>query len=76
MNHLNSAKSRDICKTLFSFSGMSPFLDDSDSETRNNILNCDFAFPDDCKCSAAGRDLVASLLGNCFKREIFFSPFF
>lgn len=41
---------------------MSPFLDDSDDETRSNILRCDFSFPDSCCCSTQGRDLVARLL--------------
>lgn len=44
------------------FSGMSPFLDDSQEETRNNILRCDFSFPDDSCCSSQGRELVSRLL--------------
>ncbi|XP_023330642.1 triple functional domain protein isoform X4 [Eurytemora carolleeae] len=43
-------------------SGMSPFLDDSQEETRNNILRCDFSFPDDSCCSSQGRELVSRLL--------------
>ena len=30
---------------LFFNSGKSPFLDDSDEETKTNILGCDFSFP-------------------------------
>ena len=41
---------------------MSPFLDDCDEETRNNILRCDFSFPEDCHASIQGRDLVTRLL--------------
>ena len=42
---------------------MSPFLDDCTEETRNNILRCDFSFPEtDCTCSSHGRSLVSRLL--------------
>lgn len=33
-------------KCLFAFfSGLSPFLDDSDDETTRNVLRCDYSFP-------------------------------
>ena len=32
---------------MFFSSGLSPFLDDSDEETTNNILRCDFSFPEE-----------------------------
>ena len=32
---------------IFLYSGKSPFLDDSDEETKTNILGCDFSFPNE-----------------------------
>ena len=35
-----------INRTFFlHFSGLSPFLDDSDDETTRNVLRCDYSFP-------------------------------
>ena len=31
-------------------SGLSPFLDDSEEETINNILRCDYSFPEEHFC--------------------------
>ena len=43
--------------------GMSPFLDESDEETINNILRCDYSFTDDhSKVSQAAKDLIRRLL--------------
>lgn len=45
-------------------SGVSPFLDDSDDETVNNVLRCDFSFPPEhfSAASPSARDLVSRLL--------------
>ena len=44
-------------------SGLSPFLDDSEEETVNNILRCDFSFSDECfKKSPSAKELVGRLL--------------
>lgn len=43
------------------FSGLSPFLDDSEEETINNILRCDFSFSD-FKVSPSAKELVGRLL--------------
>ena len=44
-------------------SGISPFMDDSDEETINNILRCDVSLScDQLKASPAARDLVCRLL--------------
>ncbi len=47
-----------------SLSGLSPFLDDSDDETTNNVLRCDFSFPDEhfASVSSSAKDLVSRLL--------------
>ena len=43
--------------------GMSPFLDDSDEETINNILRCDFSFSSDqFQVTNSAKDLVNRLL--------------
>ena len=43
--------------------GMSPFMDDSEEETINNILRCDFSFCDEkTKVSPSARDLIGRLL--------------
>ena len=42
--------------------GFSPFLDDSDDETRNNILLCDFSFTGENAISQPAKDLVNRLL--------------
>ena len=46
------------------FSGLSPFLDDSDDETTSNILRCDFSFPNEhfSNVSADAKDLIKCLL--------------
>ena len=46
------------------FSGLSPFLDDSDDETTSNILRCDFSFPNEhfSNVSADAKDLIKNLL--------------
>ena len=51
-----------IC--LFFFSGLSPFLDDSNDETNNNILRGDFSFPDEhfCRVSTQAKDLIGRIL--------------
>ena len=43
---------------------MSPFLDDSDDETINNILRCDFSFPSEyfSHISNEAKDLISNLL--------------
>merc|ERR1719219_2754923 len=44
-------------------SGLSPFLDDSEEETVNNILRCDFSLSDDCfKSSPSAKELIGRLL--------------
>ena len=44
-------------------SGLSPFLDDSEEETVNNVLRCDFSFSDECfKASPSAKELVGRLL--------------
>lgn len=50
--------------TYLTSSGLSPFLDDSDEETTNNILRCDFSFPAEYFSSASSesKDLVRRLL--------------
>ena len=43
--------------------GMSPLMDDSEKETINNILHCDFSFCDEkTKASPSARDLIGRLL--------------
>jgi len=42
--------------------GFSPFLDESDDETRNNILLCDFSFTGENAISQPAKDLVNRLL--------------
>ena len=43
--------------------GMSPFMDDSEEETINNILRCDFSFSDESfKTSPSAKELVGRLL--------------
>ena len=43
--------------------GMSPFMDDSEEETVNNILRCDFSFFDETtKVSSSAKDLIGRLL--------------
>ena len=54
-----------IYSSLFlSFSGLSPFLDDSNDETNNNILRGDFSFPDEhfCRVSTQAKDLIGRIL--------------
>jgi len=45
-------------------SGLSPFLDDSQDETNNNILRGDFSFPDEyfAKLSGDAKDLIGRIL--------------
>ena len=45
-------------------SGLSPFLDDSDDETVNNILRCDFSFPAEyfSSISETSKDLISRML--------------
>lgn len=45
-------------------SGLSPFLDDSDDETTNNVLRCDFSFPSEyfSDISTTAKDLIGRLL--------------
>jgi len=45
-------------------SGLSPFLDDSNDETNNNILRGDFSFPDEhfCRVSTQAKDLIGRIL--------------
>ena len=53
------------CVCLYSFhSGLSPFLDDSDDETTDNILRCDFSFPAEyfSHVSNEAKDLISRLL--------------
>merc|ERR1719158_2306861 len=47
-------------------SGLSPFLDDSEDETTNNILRCDYSFPAEyfSTVSASAKELVGRLLTN------------
>ncbi len=47
-----------------SLSGLSPFLDDSDEETTNNVLRCDFSFPEEhfATASSTAKDLIGRLL--------------
>lgn len=51
------------------FSGLSPFLDDSNEETTTNILKCDFCFPDEYfeMISNEAKDLLGRLL--CLRIE-------
>ena len=51
-------------------SGLSPFLDDSDDETTNNILRCDFSFPAEyfSTVSTSAKELVGRLLTNPGRR--------
>jgi hypothetical protein len=46
------------------FSGLSPFLDDSDDETTSNVLRCDFSFPNEhfSNVSNEAKDLIRSLV--------------
>lgn len=50
--------------SLFLFSGLSPFLDDSLDETNNNIMRADFSFPDEyfSRVSSDAKDLIGRLL--------------
>ena len=42
-------------------SGLSPFLDDSEEETVNNILRCDFSYPEDqATVSNYAKDLIGA----------------
>merc|ERR1712223_1348656 len=47
-----------------SLSGKSPFLDDSDEETKTNILRCDFSFPNEyfMNVSNQAKDLIQQCL--------------
>ncbi len=46
------------------FSGLSPFLDDSDDETTSNILRCDYSFPSEyfLTVSNEAKDLIRKVL--------------
>ena len=47
-------------------SGKSPFLDDSDEETKTNILRCDFSFPNEyfLNVSHQAKDLIQQCLST------------
>jgi serine/threonine protein kinase len=47
-----------------SLSGKSPFLDDSDEETKTNILRCDFSFPNEyfSNVSSQAKELIQQCL--------------
>ena len=53
-------------KSIFFFSGKSPFLDDSDEETKTNILRCDFSFPNEyfMNVSNQAKDLIQQCLST------------
>ena len=46
------------------YSGLSPFLDDSNDETNNNILRGDFSFPEEhfSRVSTEAKDLIRRIL--------------
>ena len=48
----------------FHYSGKSPFLDDSDEETKTNILRCDFSFPNEyfSNVSSQAKELIQQCL--------------
>ena len=48
----------------FYLSGKSPFLDDSDEETKTNILRCDFSFPNEyfSNVSSQAKELIQQCL--------------
>ena len=56
-----------IFYALYYFSGKSPFLDDSDEETKTNILRCDYSFPNEyfSNVSSAAKELIQRCLLTC-----------
>lgn len=60
---------RDLIRSKWILSGLSPFLDDSVEETTANILKCDFCFPDEYfeTISSDAKELLGRLL--CLRGE-------